>query len=140
MGAGKMRTSSDTIAYRTEMKLTLAARADINLIRSHGQRDVQIAGATLAAPLVVAAAALVTDWAARHVTTLDAALLEPVFALDPQVVIVGMPAPVAWPPGAVRALFGARQVGLEVMEFGAACRTYNVLAQEDRRVVLALLP
>ena len=51
-----------------------------------------------------------------------------------------MPAPVAWPPGAVRALFGARQVGLEVMEFGAACRTYNVLAQEDRRVVLALLP
>lgn len=122
------------------MKLTLAARNDINLIRSHGVRDVRIGEARLDAPLIVGAQALVPGWAARSAAALDAALLEPVFALDPEVVIVGMPAPVAWPPAAVRALFGARRIGLEVMEFGAACRTYNVLAQEDRRVVLALLP
>jgi uncharacterized protein len=122
------------------MKLTLAARTDINQIRSHGSGDIQVADATYAAPLIVGASALVTDWAPRSITALDAAWLEPIFALGPEVVIIGMPAPVTWPPAAVRALFGARHVGLEVMEFGAACRTFNVLAQEDRRVVLALLP
>jgi uncharacterized protein len=122
------------------MKLTLAARTDINLIRSHGAGDVRIRDATYAAPLIVGAEALVTDWAAGGATSLDAAMLEPVLSLAPEVVIVGMPAPVKWPSADVRALLGARRIGLEVMEFGAACRTYNVLAQEDRRVILALLP
>lgn len=122
------------------MRLTLSARNDINLIASHGASDVRIGESSLGAPLIVSATSLVPDWGARSASVLDAALLEPVFALDPEVVIVGMPAPVAWPTATVRALFGARRVGLEVMEFGAACRTYNVLAQEDRRVVLALLP
>ena len=122
------------------MRLTLSARNDINLIASHGTRDVRIGEASLGAPLIVSATSLVPDWGARSASALDTALLEPVFALDPEVVIGGMPAPVVWPPAAVRAHFGARRVGLEVMEFGAACRTYNVLAQEDRRVVLALLP
>jgi len=135
-----MRTSSDTIAYRTEMQLTLTSRNDIHLIASHGARDVRIGESLLGAPLIVSANSLVPDWAARGASALDAALLEPLFALDPEVVILGMPAPVKWPAAAVRALFGSRHIGLEVMEFGAACRTYNVLAQEDRRVVLALLP
>ena len=100
----------------------------------------RIRDATYAAPLIVGAEALVTDWAAGGATSLDAAMLEPVLSLAPEVVIVGMPAPVKWPSADVRALLGARRIGLEVMEFGAACRTYNVLAQEDRRVILALLP
>ncbi|MGE0580970.1 MAG: Mth938-like domain-containing protein [Steroidobacteraceae bacterium] len=122
------------------MQLSLASRTDINLIRSHGANDVRIRDATFTAPLLVGAQAIVADWAAGTLDTFDAAMLEPVFVLAPEVVIVGMPAPVAWPPATVRALFGRRHIGLEVMEFGAACRTYNVLAQEDRRVVLALLP
>lgn len=128
------------MAYRTEMKLTLTATTDSHLIRSHGARDVVIGEATHAAPLIVGAHAIVTGWNARGSATLDAAQMAPVLELDPEVVILGMPAPVTWPPAALRALLGARHVGLEVMEFGAACRTYNVLAQEDRRVVLALLP
>ncbi|GMU68462.1 MAG: hypothetical protein AMXMBFR37_07950 [Steroidobacteraceae bacterium] len=122
------------------MQLTLDTRSDIHLIRGHAGSEVRIADATWHAPLLVSARQLVGDWPARDVATLDDAQLEPLFALGPEVVILGVPAPVAWPPAAVRARFGARGVGLEVMEFGAACRTYNVLAQEDRRVVLALLP
>ncbi len=34
----------------------------------------------------------------------------------------------------------ARKVGLEVMDLGAACRTYNILVQEDRRVAAVLFP
>jgi uncharacterized protein len=38
----------------------------------------------------------------------------------------------------LRGAFAQRRVGLEVMELGAACRTYNVLVQEERRVAAAL--
>jgi uncharacterized protein len=38
----------------------------------------------------------------------------------------------------VRAEFARRRVGLEVMQLGAACRTFNVLLQEERQVVAAL--
>jgi len=122
------------------MKLTIDSRTDINLVRSHTPGEVRIGGQLLRAPLLVSAATIVTDWPAGSIAALDEAHLAPILALDPQVVIVGMPGPARWPPAAVRAHLGAQRIGLEVMEFGAACRTYNVLAQEDRRVVLALLP
>lgn len=122
------------------MQLTLDARNDINLIRSHAPGEVRIADTVWRVPLLVSAQTLVHDWNARGIAALDDARLEALFALDPEVVILGAPAPIAWPAAAVRARFRARGVGLETMEFGAACRTYNVLAQEDRRVVLALLP
>jgi uncharacterized protein len=41
---------------------------------------------------------------------------------------------------ALRAPLAARDVALEVMDLGAACRTYNVLAQEDRPVAALLFP
>ena len=40
----------------------------------------------------------------------------------------------------LREAFRASHIGLDVMETGAACRTYNVLLAEDRRVAAALLP
>ena len=42
------------------------------------------------------------------------------------------------PTGATQALASGR-IGLEVMDLNAACRTYNILVSEDRRVTAALL-
>jgi uncharacterized protein len=44
-----------------------------------------------------------------------------------------------FPPPAWLRLDGARRIGLETMDTAAACRTYNILAGEGRRVVAALL-
>ena len=44
-----------------------------------------------------------------------------------------------FPRAAWRAEFAARRIGLEIMEVGAACRTYNVLVGEERKVVGAIL-
>ena len=44
-----------------------------------------------------------------------------------------------FPRAALRAEFATRKIGLEVMEIGAACRTYNVLVGEERRVLAAIL-
>ena len=42
-------------------------------------------------------------------------------------------------PAALRAALKAHGIAVEAMDTGAACRTYNVLLAEDRRVAAALL-
>ena len=70
---------------------------------------------------------------------LTPAHFEAVLALRPELVIFGSGARLQFvSPALYRALIEAR-VGIETMDTGAACRTYNVLAAEGRSVVAALL-
>ncbi len=120
------------------MKFTLDARDDLNLIRGYAPGEVRIGERLQHAPCLVAAERLVLDWPVTDVTALTPADLAPVFALQPYVVLLGTGAKQTFPPPAVRQAFAARNVGLEVMDLGAACRTYNILVQEERRVVAML--
>jgi uncharacterized protein len=72
--------------------------------------------------------------------TLSPADLDPIWALQPQVVLLGTGLRQRFPSAALRLAFAERQVALEPMDLGAACRTYNVLVQEDRAVVALLFP
>jgi uncharacterized protein len=56
------------------------------------------------------------------------------------VLFVGTGAEIAHVPPAFRAALEAAGPGVEAMASPAACRTYNVLLSEGRRVGLALLP
>jgi uncharacterized protein len=122
------------------MKFTLDSRADINLIRGYARGEVRIGEQVARAPCIVTAARLILDWAARDIATLNVAQLAALFELQPDVVLLGTGPKQTFPDGAVRQAFAARNVGLEVMDLGAACRTYNILVQEERRVAAALFP
>ncbi|KAA5804747.1 hypothetical protein F1654_01720 [Alkalicaulis satelles] len=60
--------------------------------------------------------------------------------LRPDVVVLGAGARLVHPPADVRRAFREAGIGLEVMDTGSACRAYNLLASEARRVYAALLP
>jgi len=62
-----------------------------------------------------------------------------VLALEPELVVLGTGATLRFPSPAVLAPLMAAGIGYEIMGTAAACRTYNVLLAEDRRVVAALL-
>ncbi len=59
--------------------------------------------------------------------------------MKPQLVLLGTGDRQQFPPVQIRGAFVRAGVGLEVMDLGAACRTFNVLVQEERRVCAALL-
>jgi uncharacterized protein len=122
------------------MKFTLDSRSDINLIRGYASGEVRIADLVQRAPCIVTADQLILDWQARDVATLATEDLAPVFALQPDVVLLGTGAKQIFPGSAIRQAFAARRIGLEVMDLGAACRTYNILVQEERRVAAVLFP
>ncbi|MGB6451665.1 MAG: Mth938-like domain-containing protein [Steroidobacteraceae bacterium] len=122
------------------MKLTLDARTDVNLIRGYAAGAVRIGERLVSTPCIVAADTLITGWEPASATELAASHLEPVFALNPQVVLLGTSAAQRFPSAQVREAFASRGIGLEPMDFRAACRTYNILVQEERRVVALLFP
>ncbi|KKW68325.1 hypothetical protein AAV94_05830 [Lampropedia cohaerens] len=62
-----------------------------------------------------------------------------VVARSAQVVLLGSGKRTRFPPAAWLRPFMAMQVGLESMDTAAACRTFNVLAGEGRKVVAALI-
>lgn len=75
------------------------------------------------------------DWGVTDVTLLQPEDLEPLMALEPEVILLGSGARQAFPPAAAMAACLRRGVGIEVMTNAAAARTFNVLAGESRRVV-----
>ena len=88
---------------------------------------------------VMAPDRLVEGWRPREVGDLQPADMDAVLALEPAVVLLGSGASLRFPAPAVLAACLTRGVGIEVMDNGAAARTYNLLAGEGRRVVVAML-
>jgi len=121
------------------MKLHEHRQSHMNLISRYGDGEILINGKQLAAPCIVAPGFLHSDWI-RLLDELTLEALEPVWTLQPRILLLGAPqAPMA-AARLLRPALAARQVALETMELGAACRTYNVLAQEDRSVAALLFP
>jgi uncharacterized protein len=120
------------------MKFTLDARSGINLIRAYSAGELRIGERIVVASCIVTADTLITDWQPAAPAELSVADLEPLFALDPQIVLLGMDLMPRVVPMSIRGEFAARRIAIEVMDLGAACRTFNILVQEERRVAATL--
>lgn len=121
------------------MKFTQHTPAGLNLIRRYGADFVTVGDEELHGSCIIGATTLVRDWQPRDVPSLQEAHLAPLFELQPEVVVLSTGVRQQFPAAALRAAFATRRIGLEVMEIGAACRTYNVLVSEERKVLAAIL-
>lgn len=120
------------------MKFTLESSSRVNLVRGYSRTELRIGEELVHSSCIVSADRLITDWPPERVEALTPQHLESIFTLAPEVVLLGTGERQRFPPAGIRAAFAARGVGLEVMDLGAACRTYNVLVQEERQAVAAL--
>ena len=80
-------------------------------------------------------------WALTDAVQLTAFSLQPVLeAAEPvELLLIGTGKSIAMIDSAIRPLFKSKGIALEVMDTGAACRTYNILLAEERRVAAALI-
>ncbi len=81
----------------------------------------------------------VQPWPVASTAELSAEHLAPLLALAPEVVILGSGPRIQFPPAALLHALFERRIGVETMDTAAACRTYNVLVNEGRSVVGALM-
>ena len=120
------------------MKFTLEPSSHPHLIRGYDGTQVTIGAQRITRSCIVTAERLISDWEPAEFAELAPAHLAVIFALAPEVVLLGSGPMHRFASNEVRAAFAQRNVGLEVMQLGAACRTFNVLLQEERRVAAAL--
>ena len=121
------------------MKMQADRMEGRNAIARHGPGGVVVAGVTHTSSVVVPWQGGVQAWPPHDFDALAAAHFEQLAQMQPELVIFGSGSRLRFPkPALLRALMQQR-IGLETMDTGAACRTYNVLLAEGRRVVAALL-
>jgi uncharacterized protein len=123
--------------YRT-MQLTRDSSA-LNLIRAWEPGRLHIGERWLTGNVIVGREQIVENWTVASHDALSLADLEPALALAPTIVLLGTGHARGLPDTALMAALAQRSVGLEIMTTAAACRTFNVLLQEQRQVVAALL-
>jgi uncharacterized protein len=125
------------------MKLHEHRQPQLNLISRYGEGRVIIEGREITAPCIVAPGTVLTEWI-TSTASLTMESLALVWPLQPRILLLGSASRMG---DGLRDAFrhlgrqlAAREVSFEVMDLGAACRTYNVLAQEDRAVAALLFP
>jgi uncharacterized protein len=111
----------------------------VNVISRHDTDSIQVNADRYAFSMLVPARGEVQPWPVSDFAELTAEHFQQLLSLEPELVIFGSGAKLRFvKPALLRPLID-RHIGVETMDTGAACRTYNVLASEGRAVVAALL-
>lgn len=127
------------IQYVSAMKISLDQPSATNVVRSYGPGRIRIGEHSFSRSLIVSATTLIENWRPCEIADLRATDLEPLLRLRPEVLLIGSGTRQVFPDRATLAVLYAAGLGFEVMDTGAACRTYNVLVAEGRDVAAALI-
>lgn len=121
------------------MKLQLENTSGLNTFTAYGEDYVSVNGVRHHCNLAVLPDRLLPNWTQATFATLSVADIELLAALDSEIVLLGTGQRLRFPsPELMRPLLQA-QKGIEVMDVPAACRTYNILIGEGRKVAVGLL-
>ena len=121
------------------LKLHLDRHAGQNAFTGYDAGYVMVNNLRYERSLVVLPDRLVEDWSVAAPGALTLSHLERLAALAPEVLLLGTGVRLVFPEPALLAPLEAAGIGLEVMDTSAACRTYNILMAEGRRVAAAII-
>jgi uncharacterized protein len=123
---------------RNNMKLQ-PDKSDVQSISGYGPGWVGVEGEKITSSVILSSKGERISWAAERFEDLQASHFEQLSKVDAEVVIFGSGSRIRFPQAAWLKPLISRRVGVETMDTAAACRTYNILAQEGRSVAVALL-
>jgi uncharacterized protein len=121
------------------MKLQAAQAEGRNVFNAYGEAYVEVNAVRYERGILVLPDRVIEDWAPADFASLALADFEFLAALDAEIVLLGTGATQRFPsPDLLQPFMRARR-GFETMSTHAACRTYNVLVGEGRKVAAALI-
>jgi len=120
------------------MRFTQDVSTGINVIRGYVNGELRINETTHRGAVIVSATTLIDLANVQNLEDLLKSDVAAVMGLEPEVVLLGTGARQVFPAPAFGAQFMRAGIGFEVMDTGAACRTFNVLVGEQRRVAAIL--
>jgi uncharacterized protein len=122
------------------MDLTPVASAGRQIIERYAASGFRVSGVIYHGPVLVFPD-LTVAWDAASAPDVTSETLAPVIERGGvEILLLGLGRSTSAVPAALRIALRTAGIALEAMDTGAACRTYNVLVAEDRRVAAALIP
>jgi uncharacterized protein len=110
-----------------------------NVITGQGPGWIRVGAQEYRSGIVLTADTVAPEWAKEGFDALTEADFAGLLAHAPEIILLGTGSTLRFPhPRLMRAIAEA-QVGIEVMDTPAACRTFNILAAEGRKIVAALI-
>ena len=121
------------------MRFTQDSSSAGNLVRAYGSGELRVNDNVYRSTIIVSASAVQAAPDIRGME--DLAGLDPsrILSQGPELVLLGTGPRQIFPAASFRAQFLSAGIGFEVMDTGAACRTFNVLVSEQRPVVALLM-
>jgi uncharacterized protein len=120
------------------VKLHASGPATYNTITAYGEDYVQVNSQRYQSSLIVMMEQVV-DWGSLQFSSLTPQDFQVLRDLGPEIVLLGTGPTQRFPHPQLTAPLAQAGIGVEVMDLRAACRTYNILAAEERKVAAALL-
>ena len=121
------------------MKLSEDYSDGTYIIRSYSDNNVEINNAVYQQSLIISNTKLIADWGVSHIEQMThkhwSSLIEP----GPEVILIGTGKSLVFPPPSSYRPAIEQGIGVEFMDSGAACRTYNILLSEDRFVIAGII-
>jgi len=108
-------------------------------ISAYTSNDITINEKQYQQSLILSPEVLVCPSPINSIDDLNERTLQSVLDLNPDVVLLGTGENQIFPKPIIFGLFGEKGIGLEVMNTGALCRTFNILVAEDRDVVAIVI-
>lgn len=121
------------------MKLFLTNPGESYAVRSYQAGRLIINDQAYTKSLVLAPTQLITDWPPQSADQLTEADFNALTELNPALVLLGTGEKQVFPPLSLYAPLLEQNIAVEIMDTGAACRTFNILAAEGREVIAALI-
>ena len=121
------------------MKLHTTATQHYQTVTAYDETGVEINAVRFSHSLIVLPEVAPVAWPPESFDDLSADHFAQIDALSPDVVILGTGAKQRFVHPRLTSALTARRIGVECMDSQAACRTYNILMGEGRKVVLALI-
>jgi uncharacterized protein len=114
-------------------------KSDVQSISAYGPGWVRVDGEKITSSVILSSGGERIAWHSAKFEDLGAGHFQRLAEVDAEVVIFGSGSRIRFPQAAWLKPLMARRIGIETMDTAAACRTYNILAQEGRNVAVALL-
>src|SRR6187402_654786 len=114
-------------------------KSDVQSISAYGPGWVGVDGEKITHSVILSSRGERIVWPSERFEDLGAGHFEMLAQVECEVVIFGSGSRIRFPQPAWLKPLMAKRIGIETMDTAAACRTYNILAQEGRSVAVALL-
>ncbi len=121
------------------MKLHLNQAAGRNAFTGYGEGYVLVNGVRHEASMLVMPDEPVSEWGVHDSASMSPEQVIRLAELDVEVLLIGTGVHLSFPPPKLLQPLAKAGIGVEIMDTPAACRTYNILMGEGRKVAAAII-